>query len=171
VLADGQPSTDPGAKMYANGPSFGAVGVELEYKAQLGPVSSFGTYTYLHGLRGDVAADAAYYNFDYVPRHKIALGVSVASGRAFGSLAGVYVSSMRGPVPDATGSTVIGAQVDLDVTLGYDDRVLGFAIHHALTVKNVADQDSVYPEYVDLVLKDIPWGQTRRVLYTASVDF
>jgi len=176
VLVDGQPSTSDSAQLHVNGSLFDAAGVELEYKAAFGPVSSFGTYTFVYGDHiGHTASDCAatdYYNFAFVPQHKVVLGASVGAGGAYASLAGVYLSDMCGADPArVTANDIFAGQLKLDATVGYDQVVAGHGLHHVLSAKNLADKETVYPEYVDRAMEVIPYDQTRRVLYTLTIDF
>ncbi len=163
ILADGEPS-EVEASQYVNKPRFSATGVELELAYRDGPVSSFATYGYVVGHDGD-------FNFKYVPQHKLVVGMAFAWHGAFASLLGEYLSQMRGPIADDSGTDVIGAQYRLDGSIGYTHEVHGKRVRHVVSAKNLTNVHTVVPEYVDGVLKSIPYDQLLRVSYMLTVDF
>ena len=164
ILADGDPSTVEGVSQYVNKPRFRATGVEVELTYRHGPLSSFASYGIVFGHDGD-------FNFRYVPRHKLVAGVAFAWEGAFASLLGVGLSSMHGPVADASGSDDIDAQFRVDASIGYTHELHGKRVRHVLSAKNLTNEHTVVPEYVDLVLKSIPYDQLLRVSYMLTVDF
>ncbi len=174
-LADGDPSGNPkGAKKYTNAQQFFARGAEVELVYREGPIASFASYGYVDSERPANPAPGEPYNFESVPKHKLVAGVSAAWAGAFASVAGVYLSKMEAPKPppdDPTGSTTIDAQYKLDVNVGYAHSFMGNRIRHVLSAKNVTNVQTEVPDYVDRDIKSIPYDQTRRVMYTMTVEF
>jgi outer membrane receptor protein involved in Fe transport len=163
-LADGQPSMIEGASKYVNAPRFQATGVEVELTFRGGPFASFASYGYVLGSGGD-------FNFRYVPAHKAVLGLALSWRGLFGSLVGVYLSPMEGPVADVSGRQDIPGQTRVDANLGYTHYVHGKRVRHVISAKNLTSAHTVVPEYVDLVLRAIPYDPLLRLSYLLTVDF
>jgi outer membrane receptor protein involved in Fe transport len=175
ILADGMPQPSGKAKQYANARELTANGAEVELVYREGPVAAFASYGYVKGtVPGDAAAPTlpGEDNFTFVPQHKAVVGVSAAYGGGFVSTVGTYLSKMDAPKPaDDGGPPVIDAQYKVDVNLGYQHSFKGNRVRHVLSAKNITNQKTEVPDYVDRAVHSIPYDETRRIMYTVSVDF
>jgi outer membrane receptor protein involved in Fe transport len=150
--------------VYVNGAPFHANGLELELKYQAPKVADvFASYNLLDGDHGDEIDGNGHYNFKYVPRHALSLGMAKAFGRMHVSGVLNAQSSVDGPLRRIDGYGT------LDVNVAYAHAVGGLVLRHTASVKDVADEREPLPEFIRRSLNDIPSGNARRFVYTLSV--
>lgn len=163
VLPDGEEIYNK--RTWTNGERFKATGLELELKYKTQKLDIFGSYTFVDGDSGDEVDGNDHYNFKYVPKHRLVGGISIAMAKnAYISAVGNFFSSTYGPIAK------IDPQFRLDMSISYKHIVLGKEIRHAITAKNLLNEETVVPEYVDRNINEIPYDQTRRVMYSVSVS-
>lgn len=184
-IADPLPGV-PTHKLYTNGGTFKATGLECEIKyANPKLVDAFLNVDYL--LKTDagdeVASDPNHYNFKYVPKYKVSAGLSKALGDWFGSVNGTYRARMNGPEAsfrlDGAGSWVqgpsqeIAGQTVYALNLGYRHTIRDTKITHTLSVKNAGDQELATPDYMSRAgLNTVPTdGLGRQASYTMRFSF
>ena len=159
--------------IYQNGNTFNATGIELEVN-YLNPkiINSFLNLDYVMGNDGDIDETESY-NFKYVPKMSVTLGLSKNIGKHFG-LSGMmnYWSETTGPIKDASGEfTKIDPQMILDLNLFYKHELAGAKIRQSLSAKNLLDENIMVPEYVRRSkLNEISNGYYRTITYTVAVS-
>ena len=149
--------------IYVNGTPFRANGVEVELKYQAPAADVFASYNFVDGDRGDEIDGNGHYNFKYVPRHTLSVGLARSVGRL--EMSGVLnlQSGVDGPHAPVDGWRT----VDLNVAYGHELGAL--ALRHTLSAKNVGDDPEPIPEFVRRNLNDIPSGSGRRLVFTIAV--
>ncbi|MDM8557228.1 TonB-dependent receptor [Candidatus Parabeggiatoa sp. HSG14] len=154
---------------YANGNDFNAKGVEIEIKYDNPNLfNGFLNYNYISGNDGDDDG-IGNYNFKYIPRHSISLGLSKKiSGINIAALTN-YWTETSGPVEE------VDAQYSIDLKLGYSHKLSSQTIHHGLSIQNLTGRDVVFPEYnrryADLNVIPTEFGYGRRIIYTLTLNF
>lgn len=168
VLADGSLLGNTGrtsSKFYANGSDFSANGLELETKYQKDNTNLFLNYTLIDGDDGDRIGD--HYNFKYPPKHKLVAGINHIVGYWNLSVLGTWNSTMKSVSSD------IDAQTKWDLNVQYHQTFRDKKLTHTITVKNLTDEQTLTPDYVDR-LSEFPamtLDLDRRISYTLSFDF
>jgi outer membrane cobalamin receptor len=150
--------------VYVNGSEFAANGVELELRARFDKASTFATYTFVDGDRGDAIAGTNHYNFRYVPQHAVSGGISTNCGPWSLASTGTWRSSTNGPLAP------VSARSSIDLDLGYTSLISGLTVRHALVATNAFDSDGEMPEFVRRNLNTVPSGLGRRIAYTVTVS-
>ncbi len=152
--------------IYINGASFDANGIELEAKYQLpASVNAFLNYGYVHGSQGDRVAAEDHYNFKYIPKNTAALGLAKTVHRWLLSAVVNYIGSTRGPLAPIPSQTT----VDLNVGYTHTLTVASLTLRHKLSVKNLTDEEVLFPEYVRRNINAIPSGYRRQIVYTLQI--
>ncbi|MDP2877142.1 MAG: TonB-dependent receptor [Holophaga sp.] len=184
-IADPLPGI-PTHKLYTNGGTFKATGLEFEIKyANPKLVDGFLNVDYLLKTDGgdEVASDPNHYNFKYVPNYKLSAGLSKSFGDWFCSANGTYRAKMNGPENsfrlDGTGAWVQGPSQEItgqtiySVNLGYTHTIRETKITHTLSVKNVGDKELQTPDYMRRAgLYTVPTdGLGRQASYTMRFNF
>lgn len=163
ILENGTPKTN--VSIYQNGEKFSAKGLEIDCKYQI--TNSFDllmNYSFVNGDNGDEVVGTNHYNFKYVPKHTLVLGVSKQVGNF--SISGLtnYLAD-RGSVQSTIGSIIV-----FDVNLGYSHKVGEYTLRHNVSAKNILDKTVLFPEYVSRALNDIPSGYARQIFYSLSFE-
>lgn len=151
----------PGVRKYENGGKFNAGGLELEARCRLpDSIDAFAALTYVE------SSDGWETNFRYVPKIAAAGGAAKTWGPA--TLSGVV--RYRGATAGRLAS--VSRQISGDLSAAYE--MPGSKIRHVLSVKNVANQRTYFPEYVRQTgpfLNELPSNDHRSVVYSAQVRF
>jgi outer membrane receptor protein involved in Fe transport len=151
--------------VYLNGDPVSANGLEVELRYRTPRAfDAFLNYNYIDGDRGDAVADEPdHYNFKYVPRNSLSLGLA----RSFGPVAASAVlngqQSVDGP------KARVDAWQSLDLNLSYAHDLGSLSLRHTFSAKNVTDDAQPIPEFVRRVINEIPSGSGRRFIYTVVV--
>lgn len=123
----------------------------------------FLNYYFVSGDDGDEFGENDHYNFKYIPRHTVSLGLYRNMHGVSLSLVGNYQSEQEGP------GMTIESQVSFDINLGYSHRLNSSLITHTFSAKNIGDKEIFFPEYVRRTLDKIPDGYGRRLFYTLTI--
>ncbi|MFQ3580089.1 MAG: TonB-dependent receptor [Bacteroidales bacterium] len=163
--------------MYQNSGFFSAKGIEYEMK-YVNPkvINTFVTYSFVDGSKSDNVKemliekqDTIYkdnYNFLYVPKHELAIGIS-RTIKNFGiSCVANYWSPIMGYFRP------IAEQYFINAGISYKHNLGSFVIRHELVCKNITDAKIVYPEYTRReVVNAVPDGHNRFIGYTLKLRF
>lgn len=123
---------------YKNEISFGGLGFELENKFQTEYFDGFLNYNYIQGLDDDSKS-----NYDLIPRHTLAFGVSRSFNHFRVNTDGYFYSKTTGLLDE------IPAQFMLNAGMAYEHKLKGIVkITHFLNVKNLTGSDMLIPEYI-----------------------
>lgn len=159
ILENGTTKTN--VSIYQNGSEFSAKGLEVDCKYQLqGNFDLMLNYYFVNGDNGDEVANTSHYNFKYVPKHTLVLGVSKQVGE-------FSISGLANYIADREAvKTTIGSSVVFDINLGYAHKVNGYSLRHNISAKNVFNKTVLFPEYVSRALNDVPSGYARQIFYS-----
>jgi len=151
----------PGVRKYENGGKFNAVGWELEARFRRPEdLDAFAAVTYVRSRDGWET------NFRFVPKVALAAGAA----KTWGPLTLSGVVRYRGATEGRLAAVSRQASGDLSVAYARPSS----RIRHALTVKNVANRLTYFPEYVRQTgpfLNELPSNDYRSIVYSAQVRF
>lgn len=169
ILSDGfNVNKYPGATVYTNGKTFTANGCELEidYKNPK-IINAYLNYTYILGDKGDAntiitkTGNIENYNFKYYPVHKLSLGLNKNLIENINlSCIYNYIHETQGPFKKIPSFNII------DVNLSFKHKFNNINVSHAISCKNILDENVVNAEYSRIsVINDVPVGIYRFVGY------
>lgn len=155
---------------FENGKTFNAQGVELELKYENPKVFTFFmNVTAINGNDGD-RDESGHYNFKYIPEYSVSSGIMK-------NFHNFYASVLCNTWDETKGHReTIKPQFYFDANLGFSHSFSSFRVNHTVWVKNLLDDEIVFPEYADRKnssLNSIPteFGYGRRIGYTAKFSF
>ena len=164
VLEDGTILTNK--SVYSNGGTFSANGLELQVQyINTSVINGFVNYNYLDGDNGDEIDGNGNYNFKYVPKHTVTLGLSKKINDFNISSTVNFIGGTNGP------NDKIDSQLYFDFGINYKHEYSNFIIHHKLSVKNFTDELVIVPEYVRRrTINELSNGFGRRISYSIQVE-
>lgn len=185
-FADGSQNTAKNeVTTYINGQAFGASGIEVELKFKGKKIDSFLNFNYIEASTGvdDFQFDASMIPFshymvdesfedgydahiDFLPKVSATGGIMSDLYKGISlSLIGHYYSSMKGTYHE------IPAQYIFDINLGFEHTWSRHHFRHNLSVKNLLDDITLFPDHVEHNTNALPWDMRRSINYTLLVDW
>jgi len=166
------PNVFSSATRYANGKSFNAKGIEIEFKYTDKQWQSFLNLTYVNGSDDDAIVDTYQdgssqlsSNFKYVPSLNVSTGLSHHWQKWSLAINTTYKGS-SGSIDNGVDSSIVG-----DLTLNYYQFLANVNVHHQLVIRNFTDEEVTVPEYarrVDKKLDELPLRFGRSIGYEVT---
>jgi outer membrane receptor protein involved in Fe transport len=155
------------SQIYSNTGRFNANGAELQVTYDVPRmVNAFVNVGYVRGDRGDALNGSNDYNFRYIPEGSVSAGVSKHVHDVSAAVVTTWVQATNGfsaPVP---------GYLDMNITLGYEQRVGAARLKHSLFAKGLLDSDAQTPEYLRAAsVNSLPLGLGPRFGYRLQVSF
>lgn len=162
-------ATNNNMDTYINGSKFSAKGIELEFQYKNSRIlNAFINFTYINGDDGDDIGDGDY-NFKYIPKYSYTFGITK-------HYKGFHLAALTNGWAETNGPfEKVDHQYSIDASLGYQHKIRLTNVRHTLTLKNVANRKTVFPEYAQRrgSLNEIPmeFGYYRRIFYSILLTF